>query len=103
MKKVFTAALLALSLASPALAGQGLTPQQQKMKACNEEATNKGMSGTLRRQFMGECLKGQPAGGTEKALTPQQQKMKACNEEATAKSLTGPERKKFMSTCLKGS
>jgi len=35
-----------------------LTPQQQKMKSCNADATAKGLKGDARKTFMSECLKG---------------------------------------------
>jgi psiF repeat-containing protein len=104
MKTAFAAALLVLSLALPGgAADKPLTPQQEKMKACNSEASTKGMNGADRKKFMSSCLKADAsaAGGTEKALTPQQEKMKSCNTEATSKGLKGEDRKKFMSTCLK--
>ena len=76
--------------------------QQNKMKACNEEATAKGLGeekGNERKAFIKECLsaKAANAGGT------QQNRMKTCNKEAGEKSLKGDERKKFMSTCLSNS
>ena len=73
--------------------------QQNKMKACNEEATAKGLGegkGEERKAFMQECLSAKPA----KTSGTQQEKMKSCNKEAGEKSLKGDERKKFMSTCL---
>jgi hypothetical protein len=73
--------------------------QQNKMKACNEEATAKGLGegkGDERKAFMKECLSAKPA----KVSGTQQEKMKSCNKEAGEKSLKGDERKKFMSTCL---
>ena len=73
--------------------------QQNKMKACNEEATAKGLGegkGDERKAFMKECLSAKPA----KAGGTQQNKMKSCNKEAGEKNLKGDERKKFMSTCL---
>ena len=57
-----------------------LTPQQQRMTTCNQQATAK------------------PG---EKSLTPQQQKMRECNAKATEQSLKGDDRSKFMSACLK--
>lgn len=78
-----------------------LTPQQQRMKDCNTQATGK--KGDERKAFMSTCLKG----GTTTATAPtkpttQQEKMKTCNADAKAKSLSGDARKSFMSTCLKG-
>lgn len=87
----------------------GMTPftmaapeQQNKMKACNEQANAKGFGegkGDERRAFMKECLSaksGKGGGGKD----TQQNKMKACNKEAGDKQLKGDERKKFMSDCL---
>ena len=73
--------------------------QQNKMKACNAEATAKGLGegkGDERKAFMKECLSAKPvkAGGTQK------NKMKSCNKEAGEKNLKGDERKQCMSTCL---
>ena len=87
----------------------GVTPyavaapaQQNKMKACNEQANTKGFGegkGDERKAFMKECLSAKSAesGGGKGS---QQNKMKTCNKEAGAKSLKGDERKKFMSDCL---
>ena len=70
------------------------TPQQEKMKNCNAQATDK--KGDERKAFMKECLSAKPM----KATTAQQEKMKVCNKEAAGKELKGDERKKFMSSCL---
>lgn len=96
---LFVLALFAsvLSLSPLAVAA---TPQQNKMKACNEQATAKGLGegkGDERKAFMKECLSAKAANA---AGGSQQNKMKSCNKEATAKNLTGDERKKFMSSCL---
>jgi hypothetical protein len=89
--------------------GLGVTPfamaapaQQNKMKACNEQANAKKFGegkGEERKAFMKECLSATPEkSGSGKAT--QQNKMKACNKEAGEKSLKGDERKQFMSDCL---
>ena len=70
------------------------TPQQEKMKNCNAQASDK--KGDERKAFMKECLSAKPM----KATTAQQEKMKVCNKEAAGKDLKGDERKKFMSSCL---
>lgn len=77
------------------LSAQGFaaTAQQEKMKTCNAEATEKTLKGDERKAFMSTCLKAKPA--------TQQEKMKTCNADATAKALKGDERKAYMSTCLK--
>lgn len=74
-----------------------LTPQQQRMKSCNEQAGAESLKGDARKTFMSQCLK-KPE---EKGLTPQQQKMRECNAQATQQSLKGEDRSKFMSACLK--
>lgn len=99
--RTLTLAFFALSL--------GITPlaiaapaQQNKMKACNEQANDKGFGegkGDERKAFMKECLSAKSAkGGGGKAT--QQNKMKTCNKEAAEKNLKGDDRKKFMSDCL---
>jgi len=96
--------------ADPAPAKQ-LTPQQQKMKDCNAQATGK--TGDERKAFMSTCLKGgsaapatastaAPAATTPAKPMTQQEKMKACNVDANSKHLKGDERKSFLSACLKG-
>jgi hypothetical protein len=77
-----------------AAADRPLTPQQEKMVTCNQEAKEKSLKGAERQAFMSECLK------LDKStqLTPQQEKMKDCNTQATGKK--GEERKAFMKQCL---
>ncbi|GIZ51756.1 PsiF family protein [Noviherbaspirillum aridicola] len=86
----------ALLIALPALAStaHAANEQQNKMAACNKEAT--GMKGDERKTFMKECLSKPAATTPQKA---QQERMKTCNAEAKGK--TGDERKQFMSQCLK--
>ncbi|KAF1021552.1 MAG: Phosphate starvation-inducible protein PsiF [Paracidovorax wautersii] len=67
------------------------TAQQNRMTACNQQATGK--TGDDRKAFMKSCLSNKP-----KPVT-QQDKMKSCNASATGKK--GDERKAFMSDCLK--
>jgi hypothetical protein len=87
------ASLFALIAAPVATA----TPQQEKMKSCNAEATGK--TGDERKAFMKQCLSAKSAEAKSAKVT-QQEKMKTCNAEATTKALKGDERKKFMSSCL---
>jgi psiF repeat len=70
--------------------------QQERMKACNDQAGAKKMEGDARKKFMSACLKG------EEKMTPQQARMKECNKQASDKQIKGDDRKKFMSACLKG-
>jgi hypothetical protein len=89
---VVTAALLAAALLAPSAGWTALTPQQQRMKDCNGDASAKSLKGPDREAFMKTCL------STKKES--QQAKMKTCNQEASTKSLKGTDRKQFMSTCL---
>lgn len=108
MKFTASAALLAAVLcASSAFAAdtapaKTLTPQQQKMKDCNAQATDK--KGDERKAFMSQCLKGGAAAAPTASAKPitQQQKMKNCNINASGRKLEGDARKTYMSTCLKG-
>jgi hypothetical protein len=91
--------LFTIVLITAPLAGYA-AEQQNKMKACSEQATAKGLGegkGEERKAFMKECLSAKPV---KNGKTAQQDKMKACNKEAGEKSLKGDERKTFMSTCL---
>ncbi len=99
--RILTLVFFALSLgvAPVAIAAPA---QQNKMKACNEQANEKGFGegkGDERKTFMKDCLstKSGKGGGGKDA---QQNKMKTCNKEASEKKLTGDDRKKFMSDCL---
>lgn len=93
-KKILIAAAIALPLTAYAAEEKKLTPQQQRMSACNKEAGEKGMKGDERKKFMSSCL--------SSAKKAQQEKMTSCSKEASARSLKGDERKKFMSSCLSG-
>ena len=98
MKKLIS--IVALAIASQfALAPAALatTPQQQRMKDCNKEATGK--TGDERKAFMKECLGGKQAAAKD-GRTAQQQKMKSCNADAGKKALKGDARKTFMKECL---
>lgn len=97
-----------------------VTPQQQRMRDCNREAT--GMKGEERKAFMKECLSGKrDATQAERAVQrearqqerqevraerseaqqAQQERMRRCNAAAGEKDLRGDARKAFMSDCLK--
>ncbi|MBI3901341.1 MAG: PsiF repeat-containing protein [Nitrosomonadales bacterium] len=104
MKKLIALVCLgvAFAAAAPAFAGA----QQEKMKTCNKDATDKALKGGERKAFMKDCLSKKAeapaaAAPADKKAT-QQEKMKNCNKDAKEKALKGDERKKFMSTCLKG-
>ena len=92
--KIVGAACFALPFALPVAAHA--TPQQDKMKQCNKDATGK--KGDDRKSFMSTCLSAKAEAPA--APMTQQEKMKKCNVDATGKK--GDERKAFMSTCLKG-
>jgi hypothetical protein len=97
----FTVSCIA-AFSTPVLAGA----QQERMKACNEEARKKDLHGEERKTFMSSCLSTQVSGSENKApsdkVVSQQEKMKECNREAKDKNLKGDERRRFMSGCLKG-
>lgn len=99
--RILTLSMFLLSLGATPFT-MAAPAQQNKMKACNEQATAKGFGegkGEERKAFMKECLSAKPekSGGGKDT---QQNKMKACNKEAGGKNLKGEERKKFMSDCL---
>ncbi|MBC7945880.1 MAG: phosphate starvation-inducible protein [Burkholderiales bacterium] len=92
-----SALFLALSIfAAPYAYAQ--TPQQTKMKECNEQAD--GMKGDERKAFMKTCLSAKSDVKADGKTTDQQGKMTACNADAKKKNLTGDEHKAFMKECL---
>ena len=110
MNKLLTLAALGLALSFGAAhaADSKKTPQQEKMAACNKDATGK--KGDERKAFMKTCLSAKKDATATAAAAPapaaaptakaaQQSKMKACNTDAGDKK--GADRKKFMSECLK--
>jgi psiF repeat len=99
---VTAAAVLAVGFAQVPVARADNT-QQDKMKACNEEAKTKAPTGDAHKQFMSNCLSAHPTTDTAAKGNSQQEKMKACNAEAKTKAPTGDAHKQFMSDCLKGS
>jgi len=96
-KKLLLAACLVLPLAVHAADEKKPTAQQERMTACNKEASAKNLKGEERNKFMSSCLSAKHEAPT------QQDKMSTCNKEASAKSLKGDERKAFMSKCLSAS
>ncbi|MFZ3387489.1 MULTISPECIES: PsiF family protein [Buttiauxella] len=101
MKTVLIMVLLAGVMGSAAAADKAMTPQQQRMTSCNQQATSQTLKGDARKTYMSNCLKNSQSAPADKSLTPQQQKMKDCNAEAGKKTLSGDTRKTFMSNCLK--
>ena len=101
MKTVLIMVLLAGVMGSVAAAEKAMTPQQQRMTSCNQQATSQTLKGDARKTYMSNCLKNSQSAPADKSLTPQQQKMKDCNAEAGKKTLSGDTRKTFMSNCLK--
>jgi hypothetical protein len=92
------ASLLILGVSSQQPPAYALTPQQELMKTCNEQAGTQKLTGDSRKTFMSDCLSGK----ISSPLTRQQELMKSCNAQATSQKLKGDARKQFMSTCLKG-
>ena len=93
-------AVLAL-LVHAALAGAAddLKPHQQRMRACNTQADEKGLKAGERNHFMRACLKGAKSNGHR--LTPHQERSQACSQTAREKRLQGAERRGFMTECEK--
>ena len=77
MRKYIVAITMLAALAAPANAQ--ITPQQQRMKDCNTQAS--GISGDARKQFMSTCL----SGGTAGANKPHCVNGKPCGNSCIAK------------------
>ena len=87
-----------LSSCGGAIAADGLTPAQQRLRACNTQAKQRHLSGPERSHYITDCVSGRKPGH---ALTPLQAKNEACTQEADARRLEGAERRGFMSECVK--
>lgn len=77
-----------------------LTPQQQRMTSCNQQATAQALKGDARKTYMSDCLKNSKSAPVKK-FDATAAKMRECNNQATQQSLKGDDRNKFMSACLK--
>ena len=101
MNKLLTAvAAAALLCAAPAFAAdtkaadtKTTNSQQDKMKACNDQAGDK--KGDDRKAFMKTCLSAKPA-----AAAKPESKMAMCNKKTAG--LAKEERAKAQSECMKG-
>ena len=97
MLRCLLAVVTLLSLGQ-ALAADGLTPAQQRIRACNTEAKAKGLEARERSRFITDCLNGRRG---KRPLTPIQAKNEACTKEADQRKLDGAARRGFMSECVK--
>jgi len=89
---LFTLAGLTLApLAGAAEGAKQPTPQQERMKSCNQEAGSKSLKGDERKAFMKSCLGGKsaeaPAGNGE------------CQNKAAEKKLAGAAKTSFLKKC----
>ena len=90
MKRILALLMLGMFavVAAPTFAAEN--PQQERMKACNQEAGDK--KGDERKAFMSTCLSNKKKDADNKMAT--------CNTKS--KGMKADERKKFMSDCMKG-
>jgi hypothetical protein len=88
----FTAAVI-LAIAAPSYAAN---TQQDKMSACNQQATAKKLSGDALKTFMSSCMSasGTAANASSKAAS--------CTSQADAKKLSGAARTSFVKKCEAG-
>jgi psiF repeat len=93
MKKLLTLSLLSLFASGGAFAASDAAPnpQQEKMKACQAQATEKKLEKQARQDYVNTCLKAKPA--------KQESKMAMCNKKTAG--LKGDERNKAQSECMK--
>jgi hypothetical protein len=57
MSRILTAVAAGLLIAGSAWAQDKQTAQQERMKSCNAQASQKEMKGDERKAFMSKCLK----------------------------------------------
>lgn len=91
MKTLIALAMAGVFACGSAFAAETkMTPQQEKMKACNAEAAGK--TGDERKAFMKTCLSAKPA--------KQESKLAMCNKKTAG--MKKEERAKAQSECMKG-
>jgi hypothetical protein len=73
---------------------------QDKAKACNDRADQKGLKGSDRQTFMQSCLNKAADTGSSPNVS-QQDKAKTCNNLADRKNLTGSDRRSYVKDCMK--
>ena len=97
---VMTVLSLAMSLELPdhAAANPQGPSQQDKMKACNTLADNKGLKGDERKNFMQDCLS--KAGNQQLNDMSQKDKLNVCKNLADKKNLKGDDRRSFLKDCM---
>ncbi len=90
MKKLLTLSLLSLLASGGAFAATdpAPNPQQEKMKACQAQATEKKLEKKARQDYVNTCLKAKP-----------ESKMAMCNKKTAG--MKGDERNKAQSECMK--
>src|SRR5579864_1451627 len=89
---------LAMSLGLPASAAAQGGSQQDKMKACNTLADNKGLKGDDRKNFMQDCLN--KPGNQPLNDMSQKDKLNVCKNLADRKNLKGEGRRSFLKDCM---
>lgn len=100
---VFSAACITTS-AHAADEAKAPTPQQMRMKTCNQEAGEKQLKGEPRKEFMRGCLSGKGKGG-EMAKGPamaagDHPECAARANDSKGKALAGAARAAFMKKCM---
>ena len=73
---------------------------QDKAKACNDLADQKGLKDKDRQTFMQSCLN-KAADTRSSANVSEEGKAKTCNSLADKKNLTGADRRSFVKDCMK--
>ncbi len=79
----------------------GYAAAEDRMNTCDAIATQRGIKGDGREEFMKTCL----SAGDEtvaKPMNSENEKMKTCYADATAKNLKDADLDAFMKTCLSG-
>jgi hypothetical protein len=73
--------------------------QQDKMKACNNMADKKGLTGNDRKNFMQDCVSKATSNQPLNDVS-QKDKMNVCKNLADKKSLQGSDRRSFIKDCM---
>ncbi|HEY5762614.1 MAG TPA: PsiF family protein [Rhodocyclaceae bacterium] len=104
LKTLLAAALGAACISTAAYAAdeaKAPTPQQMRMKACNQEAGGKQLKGEPRKEFMRGCLSGKKGEGKGPAMAASDHPECAARaNDSKGKPLAGAARASFMKKCM---
>ena len=86
--------ILVLAIAIPCMGIARAESSEEKLQACNAEATGKSLKEPAHGDYVRECV------SHTRDVPSLEVKMKMCDADAESRSLTGDERAAFIKNCM---